>query len=107
MLHLGSSLFPGDDSSSPSVTAAFRQTWQEHHPEGDLATNPVPHLTAGHTDPAAHAPAQADAFARRLTLIDELDHAEAALTGVPTEWDSMPAEEPTGRGGAQHVQLTQ
>jgi FMN-dependent NADH-azoreductase len=55
LLHLDSSLFSGDASSSRAVTAAFRRTWQEHHPEGtviyrDLAVNPVPHISAaGHS----------------------------------------------------------
>lgn len=51
LLHIDSSVFPGEASSSRSVTAAFRRTWEEQHPEGtviyrDLATDPVPHITA-------------------------------------------------------------
>ncbi|MET8517650.1 FMN-dependent NADH-azoreductase [Streptomyces sp. NPDC005134] len=101
LLHLDSSLFPGDVSSSRAVTAAFRRTWQEHHPEGtviyrDLATNPVPHLTAeshtaGQTDPAAHTPAQAAAFAHRLTLIAEVENADAVLIGAPMYNYSIPS----------------
>lgn len=101
LLHLDSSLFSGDASSSRAVTAAFRRTWQEHHPEGtviyrDLATNPVPHLTAdahtaGQTDPATHTPAQAAALAHRLTLIDELENADAILIGAPMYNYSIPS----------------
>ena len=49
LLHIDSSVFPGEASSSRSVTAAFRKTWEEQHPEGtviyrDLAADPVPQL---------------------------------------------------------------
>lgn len=101
LLHLDSSLFPGDASSSRTVTAAFRRTWEEQHPEGtviyrDLATHPVPHLTAdahtaGQTDPAAHTPAQAAAFTHRLTLIEELENADAILIGAPMYNYSIPS----------------
>ncbi|MFD9283970.1 NAD(P)H-dependent oxidoreductase [Streptomyces mirabilis] len=58
----------------------------------DLATNPAPHLTAdAHTDPAAHTPAQAAAFAHRLTLIDELENADAVLIGAPMYNYSIPS----------------
>jgi hypothetical protein len=59
-------LFPDGAAASRSVTAAFRKAWGERHPDGtviyrDLATNPVPRLTAdahtaGFVDPAAHDP---------------------------------------------------
>ncbi|MET7453778.1 NAD(P)H-dependent oxidoreductase [Streptomyces sp. NPDC005574] len=93
LLHIDSSVFTGEASSSRAVTDAFRKTWQEQHPDGtviyrDLAADPVPHLTAdahtaGFADPAAHTPGQAAAFAERVRLIEELEHADAVLIGAP------------------------
>ncbi len=93
LLHLDSSVFPGSASASRAVTDAFRKTWQEQHPDGtviyrDLTTDPVPHIsadshTAGFADPAEHTPGQAAAFAERLTLIQELEQADAVLIGAP------------------------
>ncbi|WP_406414979.1 FMN-dependent NADH-azoreductase [Streptomyces sp. NBC_01614] len=93
LLHIDSSVFPTDASSSRAVTDAFRRTWQEQHPEGtvihrDLALNPVPHISAhahiaGFADPATHTPEQAAAFAERVTLIEELERADAVLIGAP------------------------
>ncbi|WP_128434003.1 FMN-dependent NADH-azoreductase [Streptomyces cyaneus] len=93
LLHIDSSVFPTDASASRAVTDAFRRTWQEQHPEGtvihrDLATNPVPHIsahahTAGFSDPATHTPEQAAAFAVRVQLIEELERADAVLIGAP------------------------
>ncbi|WP_306189718.1 MULTISPECIES: FMN-dependent NADH-azoreductase [unclassified Streptomyces] len=93
LLHIDSSLFPGEASSSRSVTDAFRRTWQEQHPGGaviyrDLAVNPVAHITAdahtaGFADPASRTPEQAAAFAERVRLIEELEQADAVLIGAP------------------------
>ncbi|MEU1084706.1 NAD(P)H-dependent oxidoreductase [Streptomyces sp. NPDC005908] len=93
LLHIDSSVFPASASASRAVARTFRQTWEEQHPEGtvihrDLATDPVPHLTAeSHlaavTDPAEHTPEQAAALARRLLLIEEIERADALLIGAP------------------------
>ncbi|MBD0422061.1 NAD(P)H-dependent oxidoreductase [Streptomyces sp. NPDC052309] len=93
LLHIDSSVFPGEASASRAVTAAFRAHWQEQHPEGtvvyrDLAAQPVPHITAeahtaGFADPASHTPEQAAAFAGRIRLIEELEQADAVLIGAP------------------------
>ncbi|MEU6421165.1 FMN-dependent NADH-azoreductase [Streptomyces spiralis] len=93
LLHIDSSLFPGEASSSRAVTDAFRRTWQEQHPGGaviyrDLAVDPVPHITAdahtaGFADPNSHTPGQAAAFAERVRLIEELEQADAVLIGAP------------------------
>ncbi|MEV7977406.1 NAD(P)H-dependent oxidoreductase [Streptomyces sp. NPDC086519] len=93
LLHIDSSLLPGGASSSRAVTDAFRTAWLAQHPDGtvvyrDLAADPVPHLTAaahtaGFADPATHTPEQADAFAARLKLIEELEQADAVLIGAP------------------------
>jgi FMN-dependent NADH-azoreductase len=93
LLHIDSSVFPAEASASRAVTDAFRQTWQEQHPDGtviyrDLAADPVPHITAeahtaGFADPATHTSGQADAFAGRVKLIKELEQADAVLIGAP------------------------
>ncbi|MEU6089572.1 NAD(P)H-dependent oxidoreductase [Streptomyces sp. NPDC047085] len=93
LLHIDSSLLPGEASASRAVTDAFRTAWQEQHPGGtvvyrDLAVDPVPHInaaahTAGFADPAAHTPEQAAAFADRVRLIEELEQADAVLIGAP------------------------
>ncbi|MFF3987360.1 FMN-dependent NADH-azoreductase [Streptomyces sp. 900105755] len=93
LLHIDSSLLPGGASSSRAVTDAFRTAWLAQHPAGkviyrDLAADPVPHLTAaahtaGFADPATHSPEQADAFAARVRLIEELEQADAVLIGAP------------------------
>ncbi|WP_217548806.1 FMN-dependent NADH-azoreductase [Streptomyces sp. GbtcB6] len=93
LLHIDSSLLPGEASSSRAVTDAFRTAWLAQHPDGtviyrDLAADPVPHLTAaahtaGFADPATHTPEQADAFAARVRLIEELEQADAVLIGAP------------------------
>ncbi|GAA2286735.1 FMN-dependent NADH-azoreductase [Streptomyces ruber] len=93
LLHIDSSVFTGEASSSRAVTAAFRAHWLEQHPEGtvvyhDLAAQPVPHITAeahtaGFADPASHTPEQAAAFAERIRLIEELEQADAVLIGAP------------------------
>lgn len=93
LLHLDSSLSPAAGSASRAVTAAFRQAWEEQHPEGtvvyrDLSAAPVPHLdglaaSAAFTDPSTHSPEQAAAFAERLKLVAELEQADAVLIGAP------------------------
>ncbi|MGW1721378.1 FMN-dependent NADH-azoreductase [Streptomyces sp. NPDC002306] len=93
LLHIDSSVFPHGASASRSVTDAFRKTWEEQHPQGtviyrDLATDPVPHLTAdahtaGFADPATHTPEQAAAFAARVRLVEELERADAVVIGAP------------------------
>ncbi|MFG3660835.1 FMN-dependent NADH-azoreductase [Streptomyces sp. NPDC047706] len=93
LLHIDSSVFPSEASSSRAVADAFRRTWQEQHPGGtviyrDLAANPVPHITAdahtaGLAEPDSHTSAQAAAFAERLRLIEEVEQADALLIGAP------------------------
>jgi len=93
LLHIDSSVFPAPASASRTVTEAFRAAWLEQHPEGtviyrDLATDPVPHITAdshsaGFSDPATHTPEQTAAFAERVRLIEELEGADAVLIGAP------------------------
>lgn len=101
LLHIDSSPFPVDASASRSVTRAFRESWEEHHPHGtviyrDLTAHPVPHITAnaynaGLADPSGRTPEQSDAFAARLELIEELEQAEAVVIGAPMHNYSIPS----------------
>ncbi|MFC9635488.1 FMN-dependent NADH-azoreductase [Streptomyces mirabilis] len=101
LLHIDSSVFPGEASSSRSVTDAFRRTWEEQHPQGtviyrDLAADPVPHITAdawsaGYAAPCEHTPEQSAAFAARVKLIEELEQADAVLIGAPMYNYSIPS----------------
>ncbi|WP_306190574.1 MULTISPECIES: FMN-dependent NADH-azoreductase [unclassified Streptomyces] len=101
LLHIDSSVFHGEASSSRSVTAAFRKTWEEQHPEGtviyrDLAADPVPHMTAGawsagYAAPSERTPEQSAAFATRVRLIEELEQADAVLIGAPMYNFSIPS----------------
>ncbi|MEV6238169.1 NAD(P)H-dependent oxidoreductase [Lentzea sp. NPDC051838] len=83
LLHIDSSVFPGEASASRSVAAVFRRTWEEQHPDGtvlyrDLAATPVPHITA-----EGYSSRDSGAFATRLELIEELESADALLIGAP------------------------
>ncbi len=101
LLHIDSSVLPGAASSSRSVGAAFVKAWEEQHPQGtvihrDLATDPVPHMTAaawtaGYTAPSDRTPEQSAAFAARLELIEELEQADAVLIGAPMHNFSIPS----------------
>jgi FMN-dependent NADH-azoreductase len=101
LLHIDSSAFPGEASASRAVTAAFRRAWQERDPEGtviyhDLALAPAPHITAeaysaAAVEPAARTAAQAAAFAQRLSLIEELESADAVVIGAPMYNFSIPS----------------
>ncbi|MFG2789557.1 FMN-dependent NADH-azoreductase [Streptomyces sp. NPDC048419] len=101
LLHIDSSVFPGEASSSRSVTAAFRAAWEEQHSEGtvlyrDLAADPVPHITAdawsaGYAEPSERTPQQAAAFAARVRLMEELEQADAVLIGAPMYNFSIPS----------------
>lgn len=101
LLHIDSSVFPAEASSSRSVTAAFRKTWEEWHPEGsviyrDLAADPVPHITAdawsaGYATPDQRTPGQSAMFAARVKLIEELEWADVVLIGAPMYNFSIPS----------------
>jgi len=101
LLHIDSSVLPGEASSSRSVAAAFRAVWEEQHPRGavlyrDLAADPVPHITAdawsaGHTVASERTPQQSSAFAARVRLIEELEQADVVLIGAPMYNYSIPS----------------
>ncbi|MDT3398276.1 NAD(P)H-dependent oxidoreductase [Streptomyces sp. B1866] len=93
LLHLDSSVFPGDASVSRSVAASFRREWEAQHPNGtviyrDLAAAPVPHLDglaagAGFVGPDQRTPEQQAAYALRDELAGELERADAVLIAAP------------------------
>jgi FMN-dependent NADH-azoreductase len=93
LLHLDSSLFPLDGSTSRQVTETFVKTWLEQHPNGtvvrrDLAADPLPHLdalgvTAAFTPADQRTPEQQQAFALREELMAELESADVILIGAP------------------------
>ena len=101
LLHIDSSVLPGETSSSRSVSGAFRKAWEEQHPEGtviyrDLAADPVPHITAaawsaGYTTASERTLEQSAAFAERVKLIEELEQADAVLIGAPMHNFSIPS----------------
>jgi FMN-dependent NADH-azoreductase len=93
LLHIDSSVFPTGRSASRGVADAFRQAWEEQHPDGeviyrDLAADPIPHITAeaytaGLTPSSEHTPEQSAALAARIRLIEELEQADVVLIGAP------------------------
>ncbi|MET7639208.1 NAD(P)H-dependent oxidoreductase [Streptomyces sp. NPDC005438] len=93
LLHLDSSALPTDSSASRTVTALFREAWEQQHPEGtvirrDLAAEPVPHLDApaigaGFTPYERRTPEQHEAFRLREELTGELERADAVVIGAP------------------------
>ncbi|WP_407555247.1 NAD(P)H-dependent oxidoreductase [Streptomyces sp. Pv4-95] len=101
LLHIDSSVFSGEASSSRAVTAAFRKAWEGRHPEGvviyrDVAADPVPHITAdawsaGYAAPSERTAQQSAAFAARVTLIEELERADVVLIGAPMYNFSIPS----------------
>ncbi|MFB7242447.1 FMN-dependent NADH-azoreductase [Streptomyces populi] len=101
LLHIDSSVSPDGVSVSRAVTDAFRTAWEEQHPDGtvvyrDLTAHPVPHITAdahtaGFAAPDTHTPGQAEAFAARVKLIEEVENADAILIGAPMYNLSVPS----------------
>ncbi|OPF82038.1 FMN-dependent NADH-azoreductase [Streptomyces antioxidans] len=93
LLHLDTSVFPGEASASRSVTATFRKEWEAQHPSGtviyrDLAAEPLPHLdglaaAAGFAAADQRTSEQHAAFALRETLAGELEQADVVLIGAP------------------------
>jgi FMN-dependent NADH-azoreductase len=92
LLHVDSSALTSG-SVSKDVATTFRKAWQQAHPEAtvthrDLGLEPVPPLLEagilGQVLPAeAQTPEQAEAFALRARLADELLEADAYLFSVP------------------------
>jgi len=92
LLHIDSSI-RGDDSVSRKLTERAVANWRAAHPDGtvtyrDLGADPLPHLDAAggtaHMVPVEqHTPAQAESYALRVQLIDEIKAADTIVIGVP------------------------
>jgi FMN-dependent NADH-azoreductase len=100
LLHVDSSAL-SLGSVSKEIAATFRVAWREAHPDGeithrDLGLEPVPPLSettiaAGFTPAEARTPEQAEAFAPRARLIQEVVDADAYLLTVPMYNWGVPA----------------
>src|SRR5437660_1729405 len=92
LVKLNTSIF-GENGASSRLTDAFVARWLAAHPgarviERDLATNPVPHLTAEvfagfSAKPGERSPAQQTAVDASDVLIDELKRADVLVLGLP------------------------
>jgi FMN-dependent NADH-azoreductase len=113
LLKLNTSIFGGNGASS-RLTDAFVARWLAAHPgarliERDLATDPVPHLTAEvfagfNAQPGERSPAQQRAVDASDALIDELERAEVLVLGLPMYNFGVPSTlkayfDYVGRGG--------
>ena len=92
LLHIDSSI-QGERSVSRRLTARAAAAWKAAHPGGtvtyrDLGAEPLPHLDAAggvaHMVPVAqHTPQQAESYALRVELIDEIKAADTIILGLP------------------------
>ncbi|MFC8826922.1 FMN-dependent NADH-azoreductase [Streptomyces sp. NPDC057137] len=95
LLHIDASSL-GEASVSRKVAQSFRAAWRGPVVHRDLASSPVPHITAAGvsarvTDPARHTPEQAEAAGLQDELIEEFLGAGAYLFTVPLYNLSMPS----------------
>jgi FMN-dependent NADH-azoreductase len=113
LLKLNSSIF-GENGASSRLTEGFVARWLTAHPgarviERDLATNPVPHLTADafagfSAKPGERSAAQQTAVEASDALIDELRRADVLVLGLPMYNFGVPSTlkayfDYIGRGG--------
>lgn len=89
LLHIDSSIWPAEGSTSRDVAATFRKEWEAQHPGGtviyrDLAAEPVPHIDAAHYLGGAEHPL-------RDQLAGELEQADAVLISAPMYNFSIPS----------------
>ena len=92
LLQINASLFSGNGQSS-RLADEFVATWRAAHPEGevlkrDLASDPVPHLTAERfgaflAKPEERTDAQRAVASQSDALIDELRRADTIVIGLP------------------------
>jgi len=92
LLQLNTSLF-SNDGQSTRLAGEFVARWRERNPGAtvlvrDLASDPVPHLTAERfqaflTIPGERTPEQEAAVAYSNALIDELSRADVIVIGLP------------------------
>jgi len=95
LLHIDSSSL-GEASISRQVAQSFRRAWPGEVVHRDLATAPVPHLsaagiTARTVEPARHTPEQAEAAKVQDELVEEFLGAGAYLFTVPMYNLTMPS----------------
>jgi FMN-dependent NADH-azoreductase len=113
LLKLNTSIF-GENGASSRLTETFVARWLATHPsarviERDLATHPVPHLTAEvfagfNAQPGERSPAQQAAVDVSDALIDELKRADVVVLGLPMYNFAVPSTlkayfDYIGRGG--------
>ena len=92
LLHLKSSLF-SDAGESSRLAARYVEQWRAENPDGrvvdrDLASDPIPHLTAERfqaflAKPEERTPAQAAIAGHSDALVDELRAADTIVLGLP------------------------
>ncbi|TGG91716.1 FMN-dependent NADH-azoreductase [Natronospirillum operosum] len=92
LLKIQSSLF-NEHGQSSALIDHFVKNWQELNPEGtvvnrNLAENPIPHLDlprfqAFATNPSEMTEVQREVVAQSDALIEELNHADVIVLGVP------------------------
>jgi len=113
LLKLNTSIF-GENGASSRLTDAFVARWLAAHLgarviERDLATDPVPHLTADvfagfNAQPGERSPAQQAAVDVSDALIDELKRSDVLVLGLPMYNFGVPSTlkayfDYIGRGG--------
>ena len=92
LLQINTSLF-SENGQSSKLAQDYVEAWRSRHPQGrvivrDLATNPLPHLTAERfqaflAKPEARTPEQRAIVAESDALIDELKAADQIVLGLP------------------------
>lgn len=92
LLHIDTSI-QGSRSVSRRLTARAAARWRQVHPDGeviyrDFAVDPLPHQDAetglaAMIPPPDHTAAQAAAYARSVTLIEEIKRADTIVLGLP------------------------
>ena len=101
ILQLQTSLYAADAQSS-QLASRYTAAWRDAHPGGevivrDLASDPVPHLTAGRfaaftTAPGERTPEQLEVTDFSDELIDELRRADVIVFGVPMYNFGIPSQ---------------
>ena len=91
LLQINTSLF-SENGQSSKLAQDYVEAWRSRHPQGrvivrDLATNPLPHLTAERfqaflAKPEARTPEQRAIVAESDALIDELKAADQIVLGL-------------------------
>ena len=111
LLQINTSLF-SEHGQSSVLAAQFVEKWRRANPDGrvvvrDLATNPVPHLTASRfaaflAEPEKRTAEQAAIAAESDHLIEELESADIVVLGLPMYNFGIPS---TLKAWIDHVTL--